>query len=159
MEITEFKDKCDKAIAELLPHRSPFLFVDRLIASDETGCVGEFTYRPEEFSYLVTTSVGAAVVPGMILVESMSQVAGAGMVAHGFVGGKDKEAVFAFAAVDCARFLRPVKLGDRLVTVVRNEKLRKPLGVFSLKGYVEGVLVAEAHVKCMLSERAKAKEA
>ena len=39
MEIPEFKDKCDKAIAELLPHRSPFLFVDRLIASDETGCV------------------------------------------------------------------------------------------------------------------------
>lgn len=159
MEIPEFKNKCDKAITELLPHRSPFLFVDRLIASDGTGCVGEFTYRPEEFPYLVATADGAAVIPGMILVESMSQVAGAGMVAHGYVGGKDKEAVFAFAAVDCARFFRPVRLGDRLVTVVRNEKLRRPLGVFSLKGYVEGVLVAEAHVKCMLSERAKAKEA
>ena len=159
MEIPEFKNRSDKAVAELLPHRPPFLFVDKLDVYDETGCVGEFTYRPEEFPYLVTTAGGASVIPGTILIESMSQVAGAGMVSHGFVGGKDKEAVFAFAAVDHARFFRPVRLGDKLVTVVRNTKVRRPLGVFSLKGYVDGELVAEASVKCMLRERAKAKEA
>ena len=159
LEIPEFKSKSDAAVAELLPHRPPFLFVDRLITFDERGCVGEFTYRPEGFPYLVSTSAGPSVIPGMILIESMSQVAGAGMVSHGFIGGKDKEAVFAFAAVDHARFFKPVRLGDKLVTVVRNTKVRRPLGVFSLKGYVDGELVAEASVKCMLSERAKAKEA
>ena len=144
----------------LLPHRAPFLFVDRLLSADETGTVGEFTYRPDTFPYKVDAQDGGApVIPGMILVESMSQVAGAGMVSQGFVGGKDKEAVFAFAAVDTARFIRPVRLGDTLVTVVRNEKVRKPLGIFSLTGYVNGEKVAEAKVKCMLSERAKAKEA
>ena len=158
MDIPNFKNVCNQSGESLLPHRAPFLFVDRLIASDETGCVGEFTYRPEAFGYLVTVG-GEATVPGTILIESMSQVAGAGMVSHGFVGGKDKEAVFAFAAVDSARFVRPVRLGETLTTVVRNEKVRRPLGVFSLKGYVNGELVAEASVKCMLSERAKAKEA
>ena len=144
----------------LLPHRAPFLFVDRLLSADETGTVGEFTYRPDSFCYVIGAQDGGApIIPGMILVESMSQVAGAGMVSQGFVGGKDKEAVFAFAAVDSARFFRSVRLGDTLVTVVRNEKVRKPLGIFSLTGYVNGVKVAEAKVKCMLSERAKAREA
>ena len=145
---------------EFLPNRPPFLFVDTLLSADKTGAVGEFTYRPEEFGYLVgAPDGGAPLIPGTVLIESMSQVAGAGMVSNGFVGGKDKEAVFAFAAVDSARFLRPVRLGDKLVTVVSNDKVRRPLGVFSLKGYVGGELVAEATVKCMLSERAKAKEA
>ena len=160
LEIPEFKNKVDRPGMEFLPHRPPFLFVDRLLSSDETGAVGEFTYRPEEFGYLVDAADGGApLIPGMILVESMSQVAGAGMVSNGFVGDKDKEAVFAFAAVDRARFLKPVRLGDRLVTVVSNDKVRRPLGVFTLKGYVNDELVAEATVKCMLSERAKAKEA
>ena len=158
MEIPKFMCEKNMSGEALLPHRPPFLFVDRLFSADETGCAGEFTYRPEEFRYLVSTSGGEALIPGTILVESMSQVAGAGVVSQGFVGGKDKEAVFAFAAVDFARFRRPVRLGDTLTTVVRNAKIRKPLGVFSLKGYVGGELVAEALVKCMLSERAKAKE-
>ena len=159
MDFPKVKTEFHLSGEQLLPHRPPFLFVDKLDVYDATGCVGEFTYRPEEFPYLVTTAGGASVIPGTILIESMSQVAGAGMVSHGFVGGKDKEAVFAFAAVDHARFFKPVRLGDKLVTVVRNTKVRRPLGVFSLKGYVDGELVAEASVKCMLSERAKAKEA
>ena len=160
MEQPEFKNKINRPGMEFLPHRPPFLFVDRLLSADETGAVGEFTYRSGEFGYLVGAADGGApLIPGMILLETMSQAAGAGMVSNGFVGGKDKEAVFAFAAVDKARFLRPVRLGDKLVTVVSNDKVRRPLGVLSMKGYVNGELVAEATVKCMLSERAKSKEA
>ena len=160
LELPKFKNAVNLSGESLLPHRAPFLFVDELVSVDETGAVGRFTYRPESFGYLVRPGDGGApIVPGAIVVESMSQVAGAGMVSQGFVGGKDKEAVFAFAAVDRARFLRPVRLGDTLVTVVGNEKVRRPLGIFSLTGYVNGEKVAEAKVKCMLSERAKAKEA
>lgn len=160
MDIPRFRNECGETGAELLPHRAPFLFVDRLLTADETGATGEFTYRSGSFGYAIDAGDGGApIVPGAILVESMSQVAGAGMVSQGFVGGKDKEAVFAFAAVDEARFLRPVRLGDTLVTVVRNVKVRKPLGIFSLTGYVGGEKAVEAKVKCMLSERAKSKEA
>ena len=160
MAMPEFKNKIDRPGMEFLPHRPPFLFVDRLLSADETGAVGEFTYRPGEFGYLVGAADGGApLIPGAIIIETMSQVAGAGLVSMGFVGGKDKEAVFAFVAVDRARFRRPVRIGDKLVTVVSNNKVRRPLGVFSMKGYVNGELVAEATVKCMLSERAKAKEA
>lgn len=145
---------------DFLPHRAPFLFVDTLLSADETGAVGEFTYRRDGFPYLCPAADGERpMIPGSILIESMSQVAGAGLVSQGFIGGEDKEAVFTFAAVEFARFLRPVRLGDTLVTVVKNTKIRKPLGVFALKGYVNGELVAEAVVKCMLSDRPRAREA
>ena len=160
LELPKFKDTLNLGGEQLLPHRSPFLFVDKLLSADETGSVGEFTYRTDSFRYVIDAHDGGApIIPGVILIESMSQVAGAGTVSLGFVGGKDKEAVFAFAAVESARFHRPVRLGDTLVTVVRNVRLRKPLGIYSLTGYVNGEKVAEAKVKCMLSERAKAKEA
>ena len=160
LELPKFKNAVNQGAEQLLPHRAPFLFVDRILSADETGSVGEFTYRPDSFRYVIEAQDGGApIIPGTILIESMSQVAGAGTVSLGFVGGKDKEAVFAFAAVEGARFHRPVRLGDTLVTVVRNVRLRRPLGIYSLTGYVNGEKVAEAKVKCMLSERAKAKEA
>ena len=159
MEIPKFKNELNRPGMDFLPHRSPFLFVDTILSADETGVVGTFTYRPGEFPYLAPTAEGERpMIPGSILIESMSQVAGAGLVSQGFIGGEDKEAVFTFAAVDFTRFFRPVRLGDTLVTVVKNAKIRKPLGVFALKGYVGEELVAEAVVKCMLSDRPRARE-
>ena len=160
MEIPKLKNELNRPGMEFLPHRAPFLFVDFIRSSDETGTVGEFTYRRDEFPYLCPSADGGTpVIPGAILIESMSQVAGAGLVSQGFIGGADKEAVFAFAAVEYARFRRPVLLGDTLVTVVKNTKIRKPLGVFALRGYVKGELVADAAVKCMLSDRPRVREA
>ena len=157
MEIPKLKNEINKPGMEFLPHRAPFLFVDKMLSADETGAVGEFTYRPGEFQYLVEASDDKPpMVPGTVLIESMSQVAGAGLVARGVIGGGDNEAVFTFAAIDSARFRRPVRLGDTLVTVAKALRLRKPLGVFEVKGYVGGELAAEAVVKCMLSDRPKA---
>lgn len=157
MDLPKFKNELNRPGMDFLPHRSPFLFVDRMLSADETGSIGEFTYRPGEFPYLFQAEDGKPpMIPGTILIESMSQVAGAGLVSQGFIGGEDKEAVFTFAAVEFTRFRRPVRLGDTLFTVVKNAKIRKPLGVFALKGYVDGELVAEAVVKCMLSDRPKA---
>ena len=157
MGVPKFKNEINRPGMDFLPHRPPFLFVDRMLSADETGAVGEFTYRPESFGYLIDPADGGApLIPGAIIIETMSQVAGAGLVAQGIIGGEDKEAVFTFAAIDNARFYRPVRLGDKLETVATSVRLRKPLGVFSVKGYVDGKLVAEALVKCMLSDRPKA---
>ena len=71
----------------------------------------------------------------------------------GILGGMDKEATFLFAAVDECRFRRPVRPGDKLTTVVNNIKVGKRLGVFEIKGYVDGELAADATVKCMLGEK------
>ena len=153
MELPKFKNEFNRAGIELLPHRAPFLFVDTLFSADETGALGEYTFTFEKNDFFKGHFPDYPVVPGVVLIEAMSQVAGAAVVARGVLGEK---VAFAFASVENARFRTPVRPGDRLVTVVRIIRERVPLGVYEVKGYIggeaddKGQPAVEATVKCML---------
>ena len=134
---------------ELLPHRPPFLFVDTLVSSGDEGAVGEYTFTEEKNEFFKGHFPGAPIVPGVILVETMAQTAGAGLVARDFFGGMRKPG-FVLAKVESARFRKPVRPGDRFVTVAMTERVKSIVGTFDLKGYVNGELAAEAKVTCML---------
>ena len=146
---------------DLLSHRDPFLFVDELIAADETGCIGKYTFTDANTAISGKTVNSFfeghfpfyPVVPGVVLVECMAQVAGCAIVARKLL--PEGQAAFLLAAVDKVRFRRPVRPGETLVTVVRNIKVMSKMGVFGMKGYVDDSLAVEAEVKCVLGTKDK----
>ena len=147
MEFPVFKQVFNRSGESLLPHKKPFLFVDTLLSADETGAIGEYTFTEEKNDFFKGHFPDYPVVPGVILVEAMSQLAGAAVVARGVLGS---QAAFAFASIESARFKKPVRPGDKLVIVAKNIRERVPLGFYEVSGYVNGELATTAKVKCML---------
>jgi 3-hydroxyacyl-[acyl-carrier-protein] dehydratase len=155
MEFPQFKQVFHARGIDLLPHRSPFLFIDELISADETGALGTYTFTDEKNDFFKGHFPGHPVVPGVVLVETMAQVAGAALVATQTVkpGPDGSPPLFFLATVDEVKFRRPVVPGDTLTTIVENKVIKASVGKFQLRGYVEGELVSEAVVKCILGEK------
>ena len=100
----------------VLPHREPFLFLDRVVSHDAKGSVGIVTFGPER-DFFRGHFPGYPIVPGVILLEAMCQSAAAGVL----IGQREGQYaatsdILLFAGADKVRFRRPVRPGDTLET-------------------------------------------
>ncbi|HQS01419.1 MAG: 3-hydroxyacyl-ACP dehydratase FabZ [Polaromonas sp.] len=136
-------------ILKQLPHRFPFLLVDRVlelekgkrikalknVTINEPFFTGHFPHRP--------------VMPGVLMLEAMAQAAA--LLAFDMQGvTPDDKTVYYFAGIDGARFKRPVEPGDQLIMEVTLERLKA--GVFKFKGVtrVDDNMVCEAELMCTM---------
>lgn len=136
-------------ILKQLPHRYPFLMVDRVLSFEKGKSIqalknvsinepffsGHFPHRP--------------VMPGVLMLEAMAQAAA--LLSFDTMGvTPDDKTVYYFAGIDGARFKRPVEPGDQLIMDV--ELLRHKAGIFKFKGItrVDGNVACEAELMCTM---------
>jgi 3-hydroxyacyl-[acyl-carrier-protein] dehydratase len=137
-------------ILKLLPHRYPFLLIDKMvdIHGEESGtAIKNVTFNEPFFPGHFP---GRPVMPGVLLVEAMAQAAGAlVMESQGdSVAGK---LVF-FMSIDKARFRKPVLPGDTVHFHVKLNQKRPPVWKYWAEAHVDGKKVAEAEIGAMLMD-------
>ncbi|MEC5292151.1 3-hydroxyacyl-ACP dehydratase FabZ [Aurantimonas sp. C2-6-R+9] len=137
-------------ILELLPHRYPFLMVDRIIDIEgDMRAVGIKNVTANEPHFLGHFP-SMPVMPGVLIIEGMAQTAGA--ICTRAAGTGTPQLVY-FMTIDNAKFRKPVVPGDRLEYHVTQTKKRANIWKFDCIAKVDGAKVAEARVSAMLVPR------
>jgi len=132
----------NEAVAKILPHRYPFLLVDKVIefeagkrivgvknvSANEPQFTGHFPDRP--------------IMPGVLMVEAMAQLGGLVCLQQPVSDGKGE---FFFAGIDGIKFRKPVVPGDTLVMEMKLNKFREKYGIAKMSGkaYVDGKIALE----------------
>ncbi len=137
-------------IVQMIPHRYPFLLVDRLldvipgesatglknVTINEPFFQGHFPNRP--------------VMPGVLIIEAMAQTAAVIVVSH--LGTQAEGRLVYFMSIENARFRKPVEPGDQLKIYCKKERQRANVWKFSGEAKVDGVVVAEASYTAMIMD-------
>jgi 3-hydroxyacyl-[acyl-carrier-protein] dehydratase len=136
-------------IMKLLPHRYPFLLVDRVL---------EFTPR-QSITAIKNVTINEPffqghfpdfpVMPGVLIIEALAQTA----ALLTFTEEKADDAVYYFAGIDGARFKKPVLPGDQLVMVATYQREKAGIYKFHVKATVDGELAAEADITCAVRKK------
>jgi 3-hydroxyacyl-[acyl-carrier-protein] dehydratase len=142
-----------KRIMQLLPHRYPFLLLDRIIEMNgEESAIGikNVTFNEPFFQGHFP---GSPIMPGVLLIEAMAQTAGALVISH--LGQAKEGQLVYFMSIDKARFRRPVLPGHQVRFPVKLVQKRPPVWRFAAEAIVDGKQVAEAEIGAMLMDSSR----
>ena len=138
-------------IMAILPHRYPFLLVDRVLEVEQGKRIVAIKNVTMIEPFFQGHFPGHPVMPGVLIIEAMAQVAA--IMAYLASGSDADDKVSYFMAIDNARFRKPVKPGDTLRIEV--ETIFHKRGIWSVAGksYVDDTLVTEAELKATLAAK------
>ncbi len=137
-------------ISAILPHRYPMLMVDRIVDIGENCIVGIKNVTANE-PHFTGHFPGYAVMPGVLIIEAMAQVAG---VLVTVLAPHTRGQLMLLASVENAKFRKPVVPGDQLRIEMKLSRLKRSVAKMQGRATVDGEVVAEAGLLCVLSDRA-----
>ena len=142
-------------IMKVLPHRYPFLLVDRITEIGEMGGKGYKNLTMNE-PFFQGHFPGAPIMPGVMMIEGMAQCAG--FIALNIMKRKpemkiDDDLLILFMTINNVKFRRPVVPGDKLEYDIQITKLKSTLGVFQGYARVDGEVACEAEMMAMWKKR------
>ncbi|MDH3440859.1 MAG: 3-hydroxyacyl-ACP dehydratase FabZ [Gammaproteobacteria bacterium] len=133
-------------IMEALPHRFPFLMLDRIVG----GTIGETITAIKNVSgnepYFQGHFPGRPVMPGVLVIEAMAQAGG--VLSHTTLIDLEPKPLFFLAGVDKARFRRTVLPGDQLMIRVDVDRVKRGIWFYQCEATVDGKLAVAADIMC-----------
>jgi 3-hydroxyacyl-[acyl-carrier-protein] dehydratase len=136
-------------IRQILPHRYPFLLIDRILEMDSERIVGIKNVTVNE-PFFIGHFPDFPVMPGVLIVEAMAQTAGVLVLKN--IPDRDKKLVL-LVSVDAAKFRKPVVPGDQLRIEMKVLRLKGTVAKMAGIATVDGNLVAEAEVMCKIQDK------
>jgi 3-hydroxyacyl-[acyl-carrier-protein] dehydratase len=137
-------------IQKILPHRPPFLMVDNILEIDRLKRIVGLKSVSINENYFQGHFPGKPIMPGVLIIEGMAQTGAILLLME--IPDREKKLLY-FAAVDEARFRRPVVPGDQLRMEVTVLKFRQTFCKLHAVATVNGEVAAEATLRCMLVDR------
>lgn len=139
-----------RKVMEMLPHRYPFLLVDRIlevVPGERIKCLKNVTINEPFFEGHFP---GAPIMPGVLIVEAMAQSGGCLFLLS---RPQDEDVIFYFMGMDKVKFRRPVVPGDQLIFEVEILKMRAKAIKMTAKASVDNKVVAEGEFMATIGEK------
>jgi 3-hydroxyacyl-[acyl-carrier-protein] dehydratase len=140
-----------RGILEYLPHRYPFLLVDRVLSIEPGKRIVAIKNVTINEPYFVGHFPHVPVMPGVLMIEALAQAAG--ILSFETMGRRsDAGSVYYFVGIDGARFKRPVGPGDQLRLEVEIVRIARSIWKYAGRATVDGAVAAEAELMCTLRD-------
>lgn len=135
-----------REILQILPHRYPFLLIDRVISCTPGETITAIKNVSINEPFFQGHFVGRPVMPGVLIIEAMAQAGG--ILSHVTYADLDPKPLFFLVGVDEARFRRPVTAGDQLEVTVEVDRVSRGMWRYKCSASVDGTKVVSARILC-----------
>ena len=138
-------------VLELLPHRYPFLLIDRVLEIEHGKRLSAIKNVTINEPFFQGHFPGQPVMPGVLVLEAMAQATG--LLAFTEMGEEHKSKLYLLVGIDKGRFRNQVLPGDQLVLNISLKRSMRNIGIYQCEAVVDGAVVAEAEIMCSVQDR------
>ena len=138
-------------VMELLPHRYPFLLIDRVVEFEQGKSLSAIKNVSINEPFFQGHFPGQPIMPGVLILEALAQATG--LLAFTEMGDAHKSKLYLLVGIDKSRFRGQVVPGDQLALSILLKRTMRGIGIFQCQAHVDGELVAEAEMMCSAQER------